>query len=173
MLEKNLPVRKNPRLKGFDYGTAAAYFLTVCTHNRKNILSNVVGEGFPLPQLTDYGKIAENWIKKIPEKYREVSLDSYVIMPNHIHLLLSIEKNDGSGDHSPTVADIVGWFKYHSTKDINRSRCTEEKKVFQRSFYDHIVRNCADYDDIQKYICENPLRWRLDKLYAPDNPKDA
>ncbi len=54
-------------MKGFDYGTAAAYFLTVCTHNRKNILSNVVGEGFPLPQLTDYGKIAENWIKKIPK----------------------------------------------------------------------------------------------------------
>ena len=118
-IEKELPKRKSTRLKEFDYSKTGAYFLTICTQNRKNILSMIVGEGSPLPRLSPYGKIAESWIQKIPEKYPEVSVDRYVIMPNHIHVLLSIAKDGGRGDPSPTVDAVIGWLKYQITKEIN------------------------------------------------------
>ena len=106
--EKVLPKRKDPRLKGYDYSTTGAYFLTICTQNRKNILSTIVGEGSPLPQLSTYGEIVDRWIQKIPEKYPDASVDCYVIMPNHIHVLLSIVKDDGRGNPSPTADTIIG-----------------------------------------------------------------
>ena len=148
--EKDLPKRKDPRLKGFDYSSTGAYFLTICTQNRKNILSMIVGEGSPLPRLSPYGKIAESWIQKIPEKYPEVSVDCYVIMPNHIHILLSIIKDDGRENPSPTADTVVGWLKYQATKEINELRGGMCDKIFQRSFFDHIVRNRDDYNEIYK-----------------------
>ena len=168
MNEKKLYNRKDPRLKGYDYSTTGAYFLTICTQHRKNILSTIVGEGSPLPQLSRYGKIADKWINKIPEKYQEISLDNYVIMPNHIHILLSIIKEDGRGNPSPTVYAAIGWLKYHITKEINQARGIVGQKIFQRSFFDHIVRNRNDYNEIYKYIFENPMRWCFDKLYSKE-----
>lgn len=166
--EKALQKRKAPRLKGADYSKTGAYFLTICTQNRKNILSTVVGEGSPLPQLTPCGKIVNRWIQKIPEKYPEASVDCYVIMPNHIHILLSIVKVDGRGNPSPTTDTVVGFLKYQATKEINILCGTAGKRVFQRSFFDHIVRNHDDYCEIYKYIYENPLRWYYDKLYSEE-----
>ncbi len=86
-MEKDLPKRKASRLKGFDYSENGAYFLTVCTQNRKKILSAIVGEGSPLPNLSRYGEIVEELIKTIPDKYREITVDYYVIMPNHIRIM--------------------------------------------------------------------------------------
>lgn len=166
--EKEFPKRKDPRLKGFDYGKTGAYFLTICTQNRKNILSTIVGEGSPLPRLSPYGKIVDKWIQKIPNKYSEVSVDCYVIMPNHIHILLSIVKDDGRGNPSPTADKIIGWLKYQATKEINQFRGAAGDKFFQRSFFDHIVRNRDDYYEICKYIYDNPLRWYYDKLYSEE-----
>ena len=168
--EKELSERKPTRLKNFDYSSNGAYFITICTQNRKNILSTItlVGEGSPLPQLSPYGKIVDNWIQKLPNKHQEISVDSYVIMPNHIHILLSITKDDGRGDPSPTVDTVMGWLKYQSTKDINKMRNTMGVKIFQRSFYDHIVRNYDDYCEIHKYIYENPMRWYYDELYSEE-----
>ena len=168
--EKELPKRKPTRLQNFDYNSEGAYFITICTEKRKNILSTIstVGEGSPLPQLSLHGKIVDKWIQDIPNKYQEVSVDCYVIMPNHIHLLLSLSKDDGRGNPSPTVDTIVGWFKYHATKEINIQRKTMGERFFQRSFYDHIVRNLEDYREICKYIYENPIRWQFDKLYAEE-----
>ncbi|MBO5041860.1 MAG: transposase [Clostridia bacterium] len=167
-MEKQLPKRKSPRLKRFDYSTTGAYFITICTQNRKNILSTIVGEGSPLPKLSHYGEIANLWIQKLPEKYHEISVDCYVIMPNHIHLLLSVMKDDGRGDPSPTVDTAMGWLKYQITKEINKLRGTPGEKLLQRSFFDHIIRNQDDYYEIYKYIYENPLRWKLDKFYAEE-----
>ena len=166
--EKELPKRKDPRLKGFDYSKTGAYFLTICTQNRKNILSTIVGEGSPLPQLSHYGEVVDRWIQRIPEKYPEASIDRYVIMPNHIHILLSIVKADGRGDPSPTTDTIIGWLKYQATKEINKMQGSVGNKIFQRSFFDHIVRNRDDYYEIHKYIYENPMRWYYDKLYTEE-----
>ncbi len=190
-IKKELPKRKYLRLKDFDYSCEGSYFLTICTQHRKNILSAIVGEGYrlsptlqegwdepPLPKLTRYGKIVDKWIQKIPEKYPAISVDSYVIMPNHIHLLLSIIKDDGRGifpsareeklDPSPTVNAAIAWLKHKSTIEINKSRGIRGEKIFQRSFYDHIVRNHKDYDEIYEYIYQNPARWQYDKLFSEE-----
>ena len=180
-----LPERKPTRLHNYDYSAPGAYFITVCTYNRNSIFSYIskpsVGEGSPLPlkrapgtsailpapRLSRCGKIVDSVINTISEKYKNVSVKRYVIMPNHIHLLLSIV-DGGRGDPSPTVSvdRIVGWLKYQATKEINAARQTPGERVFQRSFYDHIVRNRDDYDEILKYIAENPLRWKFDRFYT-------
>lgn len=164
-MDNELPIRKPTRLKNFDYGKQRIYFITICTQYRKCILSSIVGEGSPLPQLSLYGKIVDEWIQRIPEKYVGTFVSHYVIMPNHIHLLLSVS-DGGRGDPSPTTDKIIGWFKYQATKEINKIRKAEQEKVFQRSFYAHIVRNREDYLEIAKYIADNPKRWHLDKLYS-------
>lgn len=181
----NYPKRKPTRLKSFDYSTNGAYFVTICTHERKNILSIIDefsnnAEDQIKPKLTKYGKITEKIISQIPEKYESVSVDSYVIMPNHIHLLLTILKSgrenpspapfnsldNGREDPSPTVATVIGWLKFQATKEINKERNSSSEKIFQRSFHDHIIRNSEDYYETQKYIQDNPLRWQFDKLYS-------
>lgn len=167
-MERELKKRKSARLHGFDYSTRGFYFLTICTQNRRNILSKIVGEGLPLPQLTNCGRIVDKWIRQIPQKYQEIDLDCYVIMPNHIHLLVSVMGDDGRGDPSPTVDSVVGWLKYQATKEINKERGITGEKIFQRSFYDHIVRNDDDYDEIYNYIQQNPLRWKFDKLFTEE-----
>ena len=167
MKMEELKKRKPTRLKYFDYRTNAAYFVTICTQNRKSILSAIpVGEGSPLPQLTCYGEIVDKWVKELSNEYPEVSVDRYVIMPNHIHLLLSLIKDNGRGDPSPTMFGVVGWLKYRATKDINKINNTQGEKVFQRSFYDHVIRNRDDYEAIVKYIHENPECWYYDELYS-------
>ena len=174
-MENDLPARKSPRLPGFDYGRYGAYFLTFCTHNKKNILSRVVvGEGSALPissfnathkiELLPYGKIADRWINKIPEKFPGTYVDCYVIMPNHIHLLLSIRNGAENGRETSSdtsTNSVLGWLKYNITKEINST-----EKVFQRSYYDHVIRNREDYNKIYKYIYENPMLWTADVLFA-------
>lgn len=164
-MEKEIPKRKTARLKNWNYSSAGVYFITICTQNRKNVLSSIVGEGLPLPQLSPYGKIADKWIKQIKGKYESVCVDCYTIMPNHIHLLLSLSPI-GRGNPSPTIDSIVGWLKFQITKEINEQSATVGKKVFQRSFYDHIIRSQEDYNEIYEYIKQNPLRWKIDKLYV-------
>ena len=174
--EKNLKTRKPTRLTNFDYNSSGAYFITICTQNRKNILSTIVGEGSPLPQLSRFGKIVDNFIQEIPTKYPNISVDCYVIMPNHIHLLLSILNNNeetidnsGRGNPSPTITNAIGWLKFQSTRSINTEQNTPGEKIFQRSFYDHIIRNYDDYYEIYKYIQENPQKWQYDSLYKENN----
>ena len=167
-MNENLPQRKDLRLKNYDYSTTGVYFITICIEKRRNILSNIVGEGSPLPQLTQYGEIVDRWINLITEKYPEIEIDCYVIMPNHIHLLLSLTNENGRGNPSPTVDSVIGWFKYNATKEINQPRKVAGDKVFQRSYYDHIVRNQKDYEECYKYINENPLKWQFDEWYCEE-----
>ena len=101
--------RKSPRLKEYDYSSGGAYFITVCTDGKKCVLSSIeenVGEGLPLPKLTDCGKVLQKWIEQIPEKYPTVTVEKFVIMPNHFHLLLLLSDfcENGRGNPSPTIA---------------------------------------------------------------------
>ena len=156
--------RKPNRLKEFDYGAGYSYFITICTSKRAKTLSKIVGEGSPLPLLTEQGKIVKCLIENIPSKYSSFSVDYYVIMPNHIHLLITVY-DEGRGDPSPTVSSFVGWLKYQATKQINALTGEEGKKQFQRSFHDHIIRNKDDYEEVSKYIYNNPINWETDELY--------
>ena len=156
-----LPLRKLNRLNEYDYSQNGAYFVTICTQGRKPILSQIVGDGSPVPNPA--GKIVEEYIRKIPEKYPSVSMDKFVIMPDHIHLLLRFHSDQGTGNPSPTLGSVVGWYKYQVTKLVNEHLNTQGEKFFQRSYYDHVIRNQQDYDEIWLYIENNPQKWIIQK----------
>lgn len=151
--------RKQNRLSSYDYSTNGAYFVTICTHDRQKVLSEIVEDGSLV--LRHIGKTAEEYIIRIPEKYPSVSVEKYVIMPDHVHMLLGI--GQGTSDPSPTLGNIIGWYKYQVTKEANRILGTEGKKLFQRSYYDHVIRNQADYNEAWEYIENNPRKWVIQK----------
>lgn len=164
-----LPKRRSPRLKGYDYGTGGAYFITICVQNRRCILSEImaskitVGEGLAPPevQLTDKGRVAEEQLVLLPDRFPSVAIDKYVIMPNHIHLIIRLQEAAGGASPSPTVTQVIGTFKSLATR-----LCEGETKLFQRSFYDHVIRNEADYREIWTYIDQNPAKWNDDCFYV-------
>ena len=145
--------RKLNRLENYNYSQNGAYFITICTQDRKSVLSAIAGDAFPVP--SPVGEIAEEYIRRISDKYPEVMVDQYVIMPDHIHLLLCI---DGTGKASPEIGNVIGWYKYQVTKQANLLLNTPGGKLFQRSYYDHVIRNQQDYDEIRQYIKYNPLK---------------
>ena len=156
-----LPIRKPNRLSEYDYSTNGAYFITICTQGRRKILSCIVGDGSPVPKPC--GMIAEKQIAEIPEKYPTVSVDNYVIMPDHIHMLLRFDCNSGTGNPSPTLGNVIGWYKYQVTKQVHLLPNDKSERVFQRSYYDHVIRNQQDYDEIWQYIENNPKKWLIER----------
>ena len=154
------PERKPNRLTEYDYSQNGAYFVTVCTQGRKKTLSQIVGDGFPVPN--PIGLIAEEFIRQIPIKYPTVSVDQYVIMPDHIHRLWRIDC--GTGNPSPTLGNVIGWYKYQVTKQTNLQVNTLGARLFQRSYYDHVIRNQQDYDEVWEYIKNNPRKWAMQNL---------
>ncbi|MBR6533078.1 MAG: transposase [Clostridia bacterium] len=162
-----LPKRKSVRLKGFDYNSNGAYFITICTHKRKCILSNIVGDGvYDIPQihLSEYGKILNKYIQIMNSKYENVSIDKYIIMPNHIHLIIKITRSSESGlsqAPNPTnsiIPKFISLFKRYCNREIGQN-------MFQRSFHDHIIRDEKDYLKIWNYIDTNPQKWKKDMFY--------
>ena len=156
-----LPKRKKIRLSDYDYTTGGAYFITLCTKNRQNLLCDIVGEGLcALPNiiLTPIGDVVKNSIEYINQRYNNVKVDKWVIMPDHLHLLIRIEnKTGGHGD--PPLQNIIAGLKSFTTHEYG-------KELWQRSFYDHIIRNQSEYNEIWEYIDENPLRWLNKKTTA-------
>ena len=161
------PERKLNRLSEYDYSTNGAYFVTVCTQDRRRILSTIVGDGFSVP--TPYGIIAEKMIAQIPVKYPSVAVDKYAIMPDHIHLLLRFDWNLGTENPSPTLGNVIGWYKYQVTRQVDSQIGLDSPKLFQRSYYDHVIRNQQDYDEIWQYIENNPRKWIIQKCELSDN----
>lgn len=162
------PKRKNIRLNNYDYSQTGAYFITICAQNKQNLFGNIVGDGFPVPftDLNAAGKIVSRFANEISIKYVYVTNPKYVIMPNHVHFILFISNPDsGTGNPSPTVGTVVGWFKYQTTKYINVSNNTPGEKIWQRSYYDHIIRNETEYQKIWQYVDENPAKWAEDRYY--------
>ena len=154
----SLPERKNPRIKGFSYDEAGCYFITVCTKNRERLFSQIVGRGLdPAMEaeiiLKPYGKIAEEELLKISDHFEGTGIDKYVIMPDHVHFLITIEA--AGSRPRPTVPQIIGLYKSGVSRHCGRS-------VWQTSFYDHVIRGPQDYTEIWQYIDNNPLKWILD-----------
>ncbi len=169
MFEKNLPKRKPTRLQNYDYSTNGFYFITICTYNKQKILCDIVGDGvydIPRINLSQCGKIADKYIQKMNSQYENVCVDKYVIMPNHIHLIIKISKNNvlcgTSQAPSPTNAIIpkfISLYKRYCNRDYGHN-------LWQRSFHDHIIRDQNDYQKIWKYIDTNPVKWQEDCFYA-------
>ena len=122
----------------------------------------------PAARFENARKIVQRYILQISVKYPNVSVDKYVVMPNHIHLLLSFYEGHGTGNPSPTLGNVIGWLKYQATREINLAARTAGQKIFQRSYHDHVVRNERDYQRIWQYIDTNPARWQEDCFYEED-----
>ena len=150
-----LQKRKNNRLENYDYSSCGAYFVTICTSVRQNYFWDRVGATIGRPQdviLSPYGKIVEEAINNISNVYPAISVEQYVIMPDHLHMLLVICADEyGRPMVAPTLSRVVKQMKGYVTKQIGES-------IWQKLFFDHVIRNKQDYEEHMKYIYENPMR---------------
>lgn len=162
---KAFPARKKNRLQNYDYSSYGAYFITVCTKDKRNYFWKNVGATIGRPQdieLSLYGEIVSNAIKNISSMYPALLVERYVIMPNHIHLLLRICSDElGRPMVAPTMSRVINQLKGYASKQIG-------KPIWQKSFHDHIIRNQKDYEEHINYIYYNPVRWHLDELYIEE-----
>lgn len=150
------PTRKPIRTGNYDYSTPGAYFVTVCVADRKPILWNV-GAATCRPNLSKIGAVVETAILQIPEHYSMISVDKYCVMPDHIHMILSINTDeDGRQIAAPTVSTVIGHMKRWVSMQIGQS-------MWQKSFYDHGIINQQDYNEIWEYIENNPLKYALSR----------
>lgn len=161
--------RRSIRLRGYDYSQAGAYFITVCQVNRECIFGEVInGEMHP----NQFGEIVLKWWNELPTYYPPVELDEFVVMPNHMHGILLIT-NVGAGSprqstapDKRTLGQLIGYFKFQITKEINQILDAGYAKVLQRDYYEHIIRNEREWNAIAEYIRNNPANWHADV----DNP---
>ena len=171
--------RKHLRLEDYSYSSPGVYFITVCTQDKHCILSTIVGADAhigppsgttpvgadahigPYPRLTPIGTVVEKYLRNIP------GVGHYVIMPNHVHLLLHISAANPSegpvwswAPNNVHVPQLIRSWKTMVTKELGHS-------IWQRSYYDHIIRDEADYQCRVRYIAENPAKWYYDDYYVP------
>lgn len=166
-----LPKRKNTRLKNYDYSTAGAYFITICVHERRCLLSDIVGANHDSPEnkLTPCGNVVKEMIEQLPARFG-IEISKYIIMPNHIHLIIVIPCDNGRAIHeSPLrysrslISKAIGYLKMNSSKKIHQLHY--EGKIWQRSFHDHIIRGDEDYGKIWEYVDTNAMKWEEDCFY--------
>lgn len=170
------PQRKPNRLQGFDYSTPTAYFVTLCTQGRQCVLSTIsVGASIARPPtntLTHAGEIVDAAIQGISQHYPSVQVDKYVIMPNHVHIILRIcTAESGRAMLAPTTTPVKDAPSVSIPKIIQHMKGIVTKQLgislWQKSFHDHIIRSEDDYRAIWNYIDTNPLRWTEDCFYQP------
>ena len=159
------PKRKPNRLSDYDYSQPNAYFITICTKNKEKLFWEQVGASIARPKeiaLSAYGKVVKDAIINISTHYPMITVDNYVIMPNHIHLLLQIQTDvDGRAMLTPTISVVVQQMKGYVTKKIGSS-------IWQKLFHDHVVRGEKDYLEIWNYIDGNPSKWEEDCFYVKE-----
>jgi REP element-mobilizing transposase RayT len=189
--------RRSIRLQGYDYSQTGLYFVTICVQNRKYMFGHV-SEGKMV--LNDAGRMIEKWCAELSNKFPDIELDEYVIMPNHFHAIIintgtgrpdgdehvrahlcvrpdnntRPDNNNILGEHvgSPLHA-VVQWFKTMTTNEYIRGVKTLnwrpfDKKLWQRNYYEHIIRNADDYARIAGYIVSNPVKWANDTFYSKE-----
>lgn len=188
--------RQSIRLKGYDYSQNGWYYVTICTQNRKCLFGEIIENQM---QLHEAGKLTQNFWSKIPEHFHEVVVDEFIVMPNHVHGIIVIEKDGderrgevssstknlssngaetapsfGQRDVSNlgertsplrviTLGKIVAYYKYQTTKRINEIYKNPAKKLWQRNYYERIIRNEKELNSIREYIVNNPLQWSMDE----------
>ena len=157
--------RRSIRLNGYDYSQPGGYFVTICVHKGECVLGDIInGE----VNLTDLGRVASEYWKVVPHHFPNLWIDIFVVMPNHVHAVVIISGCRGGVTpplQIPTLSQIIAYYKYQTTKQINQIRQKIGKSFWQRSFYDHIVRNDEDLYRVRKYIQDNPQKWELDEYY--------
>jgi putative transposase len=157
------PHRKSIRLAGYNYAEPGTYFVTICVQDRRCCLGEVDGD---VVVLSEIGKQVERCWRSLAVKYPQVDLDEFVIMPNHLHGLVVINPVGAGSPRPPTLGQMIGYFKYQSTVQINTTAQTPGRKFWKRNYYEHIVRTDASLNSIREYIHTNPMRWS-DDIHNP------
>jgi REP element-mobilizing transposase RayT len=182
--------RRSVRLKGYDYSLSGAYFITICTKDRECLFGQInTGEMI----LNEYGDIVQKYLEHLPERFSNMQFDIHVILPNHIHGIIIINDNCRGEVFSPpdmstplhryepqkkggktpplrrepTLGNIIAYFKYQTTVKINEIRDTF-CPIWQRNYYERVIRNDLELSKFRKYVQNNPLQWDIDK----ENPKN-
>lgn len=147
----NLPNRKPTRLRNYDYARQNDYYVTICTYGKNHLFGAT-------KKLNEYGKIAADELLKVPEHFDGVSIEKYIMMSNHIHAIIRIGGDVGAERSRPfpTVSGVVGLYKSGVSKRIHEK--DPGVRVWQKSFYDRVIRNEQEYQAVWRYIDENPLR---------------
>ncbi len=170
--------RRSIRLKEYDYTQPGAYFVTICAHGRAPLFGDVVDGEMRLNEMGEIVRV--EWFKTVQLRpYVVLHEDEFVVMPNHIHGMIWIvddvgatrrvaptKTNPPAGPAPGSIGAIVGQFKSAVTRRINQRRGTPGVRVWQRNYYEHIIRHERALNAIRRYIAENPLRWHLDR-YNP------
>lgn len=149
--------RHTIRYRGFDYSGPGAYFVTMRVHEQCIGLCRVVGEHV---ELNRFGGIVERWWRALPERFMGITLDAYVVMPDHFHGIIVIDHPRPLEVRS-TLGQMIAWFKYNSTKEINALLGTAARRRWQRNYWEHIIRDERAWENIRRYIRENPARWAM------------
>ena len=176
--------RRSIRLPGYDYCQSGAYFVTICAYQRQCMFGEVVDGQMVLNQ---YGAIVADTYRWLCQHYSYLDIDKWIVMPNHFHAIMVITDQPcrGGSRTAPTANEqynadaidkkrkplgrLIGAFKTVSTKKINILRDSPGTPLWQRNYYEHIIRNPDAMDKIRQYIIHNPVSWQIDQLH-PDNP---
>ncbi|NOX88910.1 MAG: transposase [Calditrichaeota bacterium] len=174
--------RRSIRLKGYDYSQPGSYFITICTQNREMLFGDVA-DGRMI--LNTIGKIIDYHWQRLPQHFKNIELDEYQIMPNHFHGIIRIvgamhsawgirtQRNNATENASPlphgtkpgSLGAIMQNFQSITTRKINKIRKTPGVRIWQRNYWEHIIRNEQELNRIRQYIIENPLKWQDDKYF--------
>ena len=152
--------RKPNRLPNYDYALEGSYFITMCTHNRACLFQLESGTGKGVCPVSN--QIIHKWLAEIPKKFPNAEIEKYVVMPDHLHMIIDIkERHTGR-----SLPDIIRFFKTMTTNDYIRKvkggfLPPFDQIILQKSYYDHVIRNQQDHDEIWEYIENNPLKWEL------------
>ena len=162
--------RRSIRMKGFDYSEAGAYFVTICTQNRECLFGDVVDGKM---QLNDAGHMVKRWWNELDQKFPNVVMDEFIVMPNHVHGIIVITDNKatvpvGAIHELPlqnnwkqrriiTLPKIIGYFKMNTAKRINQLNQRSGQPVWQRNYYERVIRSEDKLNRIRQYISDNPL----------------
>jgi putative transposase len=160
--ESNPPRRRSLRLHGYDYAQAGAYFITVCTHRRVALFGEVVENDV---QLNRAGMIVKEAWGDLTAHYHDIDLDEFVVMPNHVHGIIILADHPRSRHGIP---EIVRGFKTFSARNVNEFH-GNRGALWQRGYYEHVIRNDTALNRIRGYIANNPARWADD----PENVSQA
>ena len=167
MNNPELPKRKNLRLEHYDYSQNGGYFVTICTHKRSHIFGEITGNAVGAnlcvrPNEPD--KMISKWIFEIENKYPGTKIDCYVIMPDHVHFVLI---KTGAHIGAP-LQQIIKWFKTQTTNEYIKGVKNGffepfDKHLWQRGYFEHVIRNQDDLNEIRNYIENNPAKWAFEK----------
>jgi len=173
--------RRSIRLQGYDYSQPGAYFITLCTQNRECLFGGILNGEI---RLNEFGKIAHQCWLEIPQHFPHVQLDEFVVMPNHIHGIIVLNnivvgvqnieplqqnieplQNQNAYQHiiPRSIGSIIRGFKIGVTKNFRQN--TDIYVVWQRNYYEHMIRNEVELNRIRQYIIDNPKKWRTDENY--------